>query len=122
MTEIEEFLRKLDREFRAGLLSLLVLRVVRSEPRACYGYQIISRLKELSDGNLILQEGTIYPILHSLHAQGLVDTDWGTSDSGPPRKYYSLTAAGEKALEEGLRLWRQLQDSSDAVIEALEDE
>lgn len=119
MTQVDDFIRKLDRELRTGLLSLLVLLVIEREPGACYGYQIIARLKELSDGNLVMQEGTIYPILHSLHSQGLVESEWGASTNGPPRKYYRLTPTGRSALDRGLNLWRELDASSAQVVESL---
>ena len=119
MTGVDDFIKKLDRELRTGLLSLLVLLVVESEPGACYGYQIISKLKELTGGNLVLQEGTVYPILHSLHAQGLIDSEWGTSTNGPQRKYYRLTPTGKSAIEKGLYLWRELDNSSGKVLRAL---
>ncbi|MCK4368016.1 MAG: helix-turn-helix transcriptional regulator [Thermoplasmata archaeon] len=122
MTEVDDFIRKLDRELRTGLLSLLVLLVVESEPGACYGYQIISKLKELTSGNLVLQEGTIYPILHSLHAKGLVDSEWGTSTNGPPRRYYKLTHTGQAAIEQGVHLWQELDASSRQVVRALRGE
>ncbi len=122
MTEVDDFIRKLDRELRSGLLSLLVLLVVESEPGACYGYQIISKLKTLTSGNLVLQEGTIYPILHSLHAKGLVDSEWGESTNGPPRKYYRLTPTGKVAIEEGVQLWQELDASSRQVLSALRGE
>ncbi|MCK5291419.1 MAG: helix-turn-helix transcriptional regulator [Thermoplasmata archaeon] len=122
MIEVDDFIRKLDRELRTGLLSLFVLLVVESEPGACYGYQIISKLKELTGGNLVLQEGTVYPILHSLRAQGLVDSEWGTSSNGPQRKYYRLTPGGKSAIEKGLRLWRELDSSSGKVLRALRGE
>lgn len=122
MNGVDDFIKKLDRELRTGLLSLLVLLVVESEPGACYGYHIISKLKELTGGNLVLQEGTIYPVLHSLHAQGLVDSEWGTSTNGPPRKYYRLTPTGKAAIDKGLRLWRELDISSKQVVKGLRGE
>lgn len=116
---MDDFIRKLDRELRTGLLTMLVLLVIEREPSACYGYQIIARLKELSDGNLVMQEGTIYPILHSLHSQGLVESEWGASANGPPRKYYRLTPTGKSALRRGFDLWRELDASSAQVVESL---
>jgi PadR family transcriptional regulator PadR len=118
MTQVDDFIRKLDRELRTGLLTLLVLLAIERERG--YGYQIIARLKELSDGNLVMQEGTIYPILHSLQSQGLVESEWGDSTNGPPRKYYNLTPTGKSALKRGLGLWRELDASSAQVVESLE--
>ena len=115
MEDTDAYIRKLERELRSGLLSLLVLAALQREKEDQYGYQIIERLKELTDGGLVVPEGTIYPVLHSLHDYGLVRTRWGVSENGPPRKYYRLTEDGKRALEEGLRLWRSLVESSKAI-------
>ncbi|MFQ5919080.1 MAG: PadR family transcriptional regulator, partial [Thermoplasmata archaeon] len=57
-----------------------------------------------------------YPLLHSLEAHGLVETEWVESDGGPPRKYYRVTPEGETALERALALWRNLVSSAEAVM------
>lgn len=116
MPEATDFLRKLDRELRSGLLALLVLTMLRREKEDLYGYQIIERLKRQTNGALVVPEGTIYPILHSLHAQGLVRTRWGVSENGPPRKYYRLTEDGRAALEQGRELWDTLVVASMDVL------
>jgi PadR family transcriptional regulator PadR len=56
-----------------------------------YGYAIIKRVKELSDGHLLWTDGMLYPVLHRLERQGLVASKWGESESGRRRKYYRLT-------------------------------
>lgn len=79
-------------QVRKGWLELAVL--------AClwdgrlYGLEILRRLEEGSD--LVVAEGTVYPVLSRLRADKLVDAEWVESDSGHPRKYYSLTAAGRR--------------------------
>ncbi len=116
MSEVERYLKKLDRELRTGLLSLLVLRGIQGDSEARYGYQIIEQLKKRSNGNLVLQEGTVYPILHSLESHGLVRTEWVESDSGPPRKYYRINSDGTEAVAQALKLWRNLVVSAKAII------
>ncbi len=119
MSDVDAYLHKLDRELRTGLLSLLVMTILRREEEEQYGYQIIERLKQITDGGLVVPEGTIYPILHSLHEYGFVRTKWKVSENGPPRKYYRLTQDGERALEEGAGLWRSLVADSKAVLGSL---
>ncbi len=116
MSDIERYLKKLDRELRSGLLSLVILLGIKQDPEARYGYQIIERLKKRSDGTLVMPEGTVYPILHSLEGYGLVRGEWRESRNGPPRKYYNITQAGEEALKGALALWQSLVDSSETIM------
>lgn len=63
-----------------------------------YGYSILRRIKETSDGALDWSEGMLYPLLHRLQRLGLVAARWGEGDSGRRRKYYSITTAGRTEL------------------------
>ena len=63
-----------------------------------YGYAIIKRVGELSDGHLNWTDGMLYPVLHRLERHALVASKWGSSDTGRQRKYYRLTTAGEAQL------------------------
>jgi PadR family transcriptional regulator PadR len=66
---------------------------------------------------LVTSEGTIYPLLSRLRRDGLVESTWQESPSGPPRRYYRLTAAGRGALE-GFRIeWRRFRDAVDHFVE-----
>jgi DNA-binding PadR family transcriptional regulator len=64
-----------------------------------YGYAIIKRVKDLSDGQLLWTDGMLYPVLHRLERQGLVGSKWVSPSSGRRRKYYRLTKAGRAELE-----------------------
>ena len=64
-----------------------------------YGYAIIQRIHHLSEGQLTWTDGTLYPVLHRLEAEGLIVSQWRASAQGRRRKYYRLTPAGERALE-----------------------
>ncbi len=119
MSEVDRYVRKLDRELRSGLLSLVILFGIKEDPESRYGYQIIEQLKKRSDGTLAVPEGTVYPILHSLEGYGLVTGEWRESKNGPPRKYYRITPAGEEALKMGLALWQNLVRSSENVMQGL---
>ena len=108
MDEIEDFRAKLRKELRTGLISVLLLDVIDQAGEEGYGYAIIRRLEDYSDGVFTFKEGTIYPILHSLLRQGLVTTEWRESPSGPARKCYRLTVQGKRALQVGLEEWGEM--------------
>ena len=81
-----------ERQVKKGWLELAILASLWGEE--LYGLDILRRLEK--DTDLLLAEGTIYPILSRLKADGLVDTKWLDGDSGHPRKYYRLTPAGRR--------------------------
>src|SRR3954465_5279810 len=70
-----------------------------------YGYAIIKRVTELSDGHLQWTDGMLYPVLHRLERQGLVAAKWGTSETGRKRKYYRITRAGRAQLAFQQKQW-----------------
>lgn len=80
-----------------------------------YGYALLQRIEALSDGALAWSDGTLYPVLHRLEDEGLIVAVWRTAETGRRRKYYSLTAAGQQALEAEKRQWLQV----DAVLAKL---
>jgi PadR family transcriptional regulator, regulatory protein PadR len=83
-------------QLRKGILELAIMGALCHERH--YGYSLVRLLTE--NGSISLKEGTIYPILARLDRQGLVKSEWVESDQGPPRKYYSLSAAGRKVFAE----------------------
>lgn len=70
-----------------------------------YGYAIIKRVSELSNGQLQWTDGMLYPVLHRLERQGLVASKWGESDAGRRRKYYRLTEEGRTHLQDERKRW-----------------
>src|SRR5262245_58808661 len=76
-----------------------------------YGYAIIKRVTELSDGHLQWTDGMLYPVLHRLQRHGLVAAKWGTSESGRKRKYYRITKEGREELAFQQQQW-QVVDST----------
>jgi PadR family transcriptional regulator PadR len=70
-----------------------------------YGYAIIQRVRELSDGEIEWTDGMLYPVLHRLEAQRYIASAWRLSESGRQRKYYALTRQGRKALAEQKSQW-----------------
>lgn len=83
-----------------------------------YGYAIIARVRELSDGEMEWADGMLYPILHRLEKKKLVAAYWGTSETGRRRKYYRLEPAGREELEGQRRSWRSIW----AMLERLDEE
>ncbi len=70
-----------------------------------YGYELSQRIQFISDGALEWNAGTLYPLLHRLETENLIESYWQFSDTGPRRKYYRLTAKGEKAVTTEKSQW-----------------
>lgn len=104
-------LEKTNAQMRKGVLELCILSVISSEE--VYASNILSSLKE---AELLVVEGTIYPLLTRLKNDGLLSYRWEESTSGPPRKYYSLTDTGKEILESLKENWMQLSDSVNSLI------
>ena len=96
-----------------GQLDPLILATVADEP--AHGYAILQRLKERSSGAFDLAEGTIYPALHRLERDGLLQSSWST-ESGRRRRVYNVTRAGASALEVRRREWKHFARAIEAVM------
>lgn len=70
-----------------------------------YGYALIQRVRELSDGRIEWTEGMLYPVLHWMEEQGQIESEWRQAESGRRRKYYRLRAPGRRALETERQQW-----------------
>lgn len=97
-----------------GDLSLLVLSLIRSMDM--YGYQIIKEMKSRSNNVFELQEGSLYPVLHSLEAQGLVISYIGETDSARKRRYYKITEKGIRELEKKKQEFYTYTDAARRVL------
>jgi DNA-binding PadR family transcriptional regulator len=84
-----------------------------------YGYAIVRRVGELSDGTLQWTEGMLYPLLHRLERQGYIDGRWGAAESGRKRKYYRITKSGQAHLADQQRQWQAVDDALRTVWRAL---
>lgn len=76
-----------------------------------YGYAIIKRVDELSGGELNWTDGMLYPVLHRLERNGLIEAHWGRSDTGRRRKYYRLTRMGSAELTDQRRQWQVVSET-----------
>jgi PadR family transcriptional regulator PadR len=86
-----------------GTTTLLVLTVLREGE--LYGYEIAQRIRENSGGVFVPNEGSLYPALHALEADGALEANWRDSDRGPRRRYYKITKAGLGMLETHAQEW-----------------
>ena len=100
-------------QMRRGTLQYCVLSLLADEER--YGFDLVRGLAEL-DG-MVTSEGTIYPLLSRLRRDGLVESNWQESPSGPPRRYYRLTDSGRAALDAFRLEWRRFRDAVDNFVE-----
>lgn len=98
-------------QLRKGMLELCILNAIKGT--SLYGYDIVRMLRDI-DG-LIVSEGTVYPILSRLKQEGFVRTKIIESTEGPARKYYELTAKGEKILSEMNNYWRDIKAGTDIL-------
>jgi PadR family transcriptional regulator PadR len=99
-----------------GTLDFLILKTISLEP--LHGWAIAQRIRQLSGDVLLVQQGSLYPALHKLEAQGFISAEWDTSEANRRAKYYSLTRAGKKRLAHELQSWERLSSAITLVAKA----
>jgi transcriptional regulator len=92
-----------------GTLDLLILKAV--SLGKLHGYGVLLRIEQISGGALHIQQGALYPALYRLEHQGLIDSEWGTSENNRKAKYYRLTTSGRKRLGEETASWNRLVEA-----------
>src|SRR5438876_10179295 len=97
-----------------GTLDLLILKAV--SLGAHHGYGVLLRIEQLTGGALSIEQGALYPALYRLEHQGLLDTEWGTSDNNRRAKFYSLTASGRKRLRAETEGWERLVSAMSTAL------
>jgi PadR family transcriptional regulator PadR len=108
--------RKFQKELSAGIVSLALLALLARANKPLYGYQIAKELEGFGEG-LPVKQGTLYPVLRSLEAGGLLSSEVEPSVAGPPRRYYSVTEAGRQAVVQWQQSWDRTRVFVDAVLE-----
>ncbi len=103
------------RELLKGSTETLLLSLLALEPM--YGYQMVREMDNRSNGYFRFKEGTLYSALHRLEEDGLIDGRWRTSASGQNRRYYHMTAKGQKFLESLLEEWKSFSHAANMIIE-----
>lgn len=98
-------------QMRKGILEFCILLIISRDKVYCS--DILSALRE---ANLLVVEGTVYPLLTRLKNSGLLSYDWEESQSGPPRKYYSLTSKGKETLKQLMATWNSLDKSISSLV------
>ncbi len=99
-----------------GTLDLLILKAVSLGP--LHGYGVLLRIQQISAGALLVEQGALYPALHRLESQGLLATEWGTSDNNRRAKFYTLTPSGRRRLREESEGWLRLTAAMTAALGA----
>jgi transcriptional regulator len=98
-----------------GSLDLLILRTLRGEP--LHGYGITAQIQAWSEGELEVEEGSLYPALHRLERDELLTAEWRETEAGRRAKYYKLTRRGRKHLDAELERWGRLSSAIALFLE-----
>ena len=99
-----------------GTLDLLILKAVSLGP--LHGYGVLLRIEQISGRALLVEQGALYPALFRLVRQGLLQAAWGTSENNRRAKFYELTAAGRRRLQEEMDGWRRLAAAMASALAA----
>ncbi len=97
-----------------GNTATIILSLLHQEPM--YGYQLVREIEARSKKYFTLREGTIYPLLHNLERQGLIEGRWQKQRNKPARKYYRLTVNGEKVLATNLTEWKNFSLALNSLL------
>ena len=101
-----------------GTLDLLLLKIVALEP--LNGFAISRRLKQISGDVLQVSDGSLYPALHKLQEEGLIEAEWKSSENNRRAKFYSLTRLGRRQLERETDNWGRLSSAISRVVKLKE--
>ena len=99
-----------------GTLDLLILKTLAGGPM--HGWGVAQRIHILSEDILQVNQGSLYPALHRLEQQGLISAEWGASDNNRQAKFYELTRAGRKQLENETRNWERMAGAVARILNA----
>ena len=108
--------KKFQKELNAGIASLVLLSVLRNSEEPMYGYQIAKLLEDYSGEVSFMKQGALYPVLRQLENGGLLQSTVEPSISGPPRRYYRITAEGKETLAVWQGVWKQMKSFVDKAI------
>ena len=109
--------KKFQKELNAGTTALVLLSVLKQASAPMYGYQIAKHIEASSENRPIMKQGALYPVLRALESTGLLESEVEPSVSGPPRRYYSITEAGQGTLETWREVWVQTKILVDVILQ-----
>src|SRR5918997_3803932 len=98
-----------------GTLDLLILKTLQTGPT--HGWDIAQRIRQVSGEILSVNQGSLYPALHRLEAQGRIASEWGASDNNRQAKFYKLTAAGRRQLAAETEAWERFSRAVGLVLQ-----
>jgi transcriptional regulator len=99
-----------------GTLDLLILKAVSLGQR--HGYGVLQRIEQMTGGQLLVEQGALYPALYRLEQQGLLDASWGISENNRRAKFYTLTTAGRRRLREETLDWNRMVSIMAAALDS----
>jgi DNA-binding PadR family transcriptional regulator len=105
---------KVSKELLKGSTVILILKLLDRQPM--YGYEMIKEIETASGGVFAFKEGTLYPILHTLEADDMVEAYWSDANGGRQRKYYRLTDKGRAQLKEKCNEWVTFRSTVDKIL------
>jgi len=103
-----------------GTLEMLILKAVSLGPQ--HGYGVLLRIEQISGGALSIEQGALYPALYRLEHEGLLSSEWGSSENNRRARYYSLTAAGRRRLQQETEGWNRLTSAMALALRAKPEE
>jgi PadR family transcriptional regulator, regulatory protein PadR len=103
-----------------GTLDMLILKVVSLGP--LHGYGVLLRLQQISRNRLEIQQGSLYPALYRLEHQGLIGSQWGESENRRKARFYRLTPAGRRRLQQETRSWNRMTDIIAGILQTPPEE
>ncbi len=109
--------KKFQKELNSGTSALVLLSLLARAKEPMYGYQIAKQLEAESGRLPMMKQGALYPVLRSMENSGLLASRVDPSVSGPPRRYYHITAGGRETLESWTAIWNRTKSFVDAVLE-----
>jgi PadR family transcriptional regulator PadR len=122
LDEINEVIRKFQKELNGGTSALVLLSVMSRAESPMYGYQIAKLIEARTADVDIMKQGALYPVLRSLESSGLLESEVEPSVTGPPRRYYRITEDGRSILARWLEIWHQTKEFVDAIVKGGDDD
>ncbi|WNC67344.1 PadR family transcriptional regulator [Thalassotalea nanhaiensis] len=110
--ETLQHVKKFQKELNTGTVALVLLSILKRAKKPLYGYEI-SKLLDNTHGE---KQSAIYPVLRSLSEKGLLNSKVKPSDSGPPRKYFTISTLGKAVLKEWVAIWKEKQSLVDQIL------